>query len=121
MGDVKNAENALSQSAVTGEPIGGSPSRAAVPRLALVIPDDVIEEIALRAAEIVAERLQVERQAWPEWMSVTTAARYLDVSPERLRKLQARRLLPFHQEAAGCRVFFRRSELDEAMLHLRQS
>jgi excisionase family DNA binding protein len=51
----------------------------------------------------------------PEWLSVESAARYLDVSPERVRKLQARGELPFHQEAIGARVFFRRSDLDEAM------
>jgi excisionase family DNA binding protein len=88
--------------------------------LALPIPDEVVEAIALRAAQIVVERLQVESQAWPEWMGIETAAKYLDVSVERVRKLQARRQLPFHQEGPGCRVFFRRSELDAAMAELRQ-
>jgi excisionase family DNA binding protein len=81
---------------------------------------ELVEAIAARAAEIVVERLQVGQQSWPEWMGIETAAQYLDVSPERLRKLQARRRLPFHQEGPGCRVFFRRSELDVAMAELRQ-
>jgi excisionase family DNA binding protein len=51
----------------------------------------------------------------PEWMNVETAAAYLDCTPERLRKLIARREIPFHQEAPGCRIFFRRQELDEWM------
>jgi excisionase family DNA binding protein len=88
--------------------------------LALPIPEELVEAIAVRAAEIVVERLQVESQAWPEWMGIETAARYLDCSVERLRKLQGRRQLPFHQEAPGCRVFFRRSDLDAAMAELRQ-
>jgi excisionase family DNA binding protein len=49
-------------------------------------------------------------------MSVETAARYLDVSPERVRKLQARGVLPYYQEGPGCRVFFNRRELDDAMI-----
>jgi len=48
-------------------------------------------------------------------MNVATCARYLDVSPERVRKLVATRRIPYSQEAPGCRVFFRRSELDEWM------
>jgi excisionase family DNA binding protein len=51
----------------------------------------------------------------PEWMNVNTAARYLDVSTERVRKLVARREIPFTQEAPGCRVFFSRSDLDAWM------
>jgi len=86
--------------------------------LALAVPEELIEEIAERAAQIVVERMGLESQTWPQWMSVETAAKYLDVSPERLRKLQARRLLPFHQEGPGCRVFFRRTDLDAAMSEL---
>jgi excisionase family DNA binding protein len=86
----------------------------------LQLPEELVEAIALRAADIAVERLRVELQAWPEWMGIVTAARYLDVSVERLRKLQARRQLPFHQKGRGCRVFFRRSELDEAMTELQQ-
>ena len=88
--------------------------------LTLQLPEELVEAIALRAADIAVERLQVELQAWPEWMGIVTAARYLDVSVERLRKLQARRQLPFHQKGRGCRVFFRRSELDEAMAKQQQ-
>ena len=82
---------------------------------AVPIPPELVDAIAERAAAIAVERLQLESQAWPEWLSVETAAKYLDVSPERLRKLQARRQLPYHQEGPGCRVFFSRRELDEAM------
>jgi excisionase family DNA binding protein len=56
-----------------------------------------------------------EQSCWPEWMNVETVARYLDVSPERIRKLKARREIPFHQEGPGCRVLFRRAEIDNWM------
>jgi excisionase family DNA binding protein len=75
-------------------------------------------EAAERAASLVTERSQ-PAEPWPEWMSIATAARYLDVEPERLRKLQARRSVPYYQEGPGCRVFFRRSELDEWMSRFR--
>jgi len=37
----------------------------------------------------------------------------LDVSPERVRKLIARRAIPHYQDGHGCRIFLRRRELDE--------
>jgi len=69
----------------------------------------------LRAELRDAVRAEVEAAAWPEWMAIESAARYLDVAVERVRKLHARREIPFYQEGKGCRVFFRRSELDEWM------
>ena len=95
--------------------------------LTLVIPSELIERIAERAAELVRQgeprrdpRGRANSGGWPEWLSVETAAAYLDVSPERVRKLQARGELPFYQEGPGCRVLFRRLELDEAMSRWRQ-
>ena len=77
------------------------------------ILDAIVAAVVARAIELLGA--QLEQEAWPEWMSVEKAAKYLDVSPERLRKLQARREIPFHQEAPGCRVFFRRHDLDDWM------
>jgi hypothetical protein len=47
-----------------------------------------------------------------EWFNVESAAVYMDVSPERVRKLIARRAIVYSQEAPGCRVFLRRADLD---------
>jgi excisionase family DNA binding protein len=79
------------------------------------VPDEFVELIAQRAAEIVTERVtDTERtSAWPAAMTVETAARYTDSSPERLRKLVASRRIPFAQEAPGCAIRFLRSDLDE--------
>jgi excisionase family DNA binding protein len=65
--------------------------------------------------DIAAALSPTTADSWPAWMSVDTAARYLDVSPERLRKLQARRAIPYHQEGTGCRVLFCRRDLDNWM------
>lgn len=83
------------------------------------VPDHFFEHLAQRVAEIVREREagspRGEAATWPEWMSVETAARYLDVPPERVRKLKEHGQIPFYQSGPGCRVFFNRSELDEWM------
>jgi excisionase family DNA binding protein len=60
-------------------------------------------------------RAEIEAAAWPAWMSIETAARYLDCTPERIRKLIARRSIPFSQEAPGCRIFLSKTDLDEWM------
>jgi excisionase family DNA binding protein len=57
---------------------------------------------------------------FPEWMNVTTAAAYLDVSVQRLRKLVATKQIPFVQEAPACRIFFSRSDLDRWMRGFQQ-
>ena len=66
--------------------------------------------------ELLAELHRDQQGAtWPEWMSVETAARYLDMPVERIRKLIARRAIPFAQEGSGCRIFFSRHDLDDWM------
>jgi excisionase family DNA binding protein len=60
-------------------------------------------------------RVEIGAAAWPEWMAIETAARYLDAPIERLRKLKERGEIPFHQEGPGCRVFFARQDLDAWM------
>ena len=87
--------------------------------LTLTLPSSALAAIAEMAAELVLERVAPNYSGWPEWLSVETAARYLDCSEERVRKLVARRAVPFYQEAPGCRVFFNRDEVDQAMRALR--
>ena len=82
----------------------------------VAVPTELIELVATRAAELVAERLaRQDAEPWPEWMSIETAARYLDCTVQRMRKLVARREVPYSQESPGCRVFFHRLELDRWM------
>jgi excisionase family DNA binding protein len=103
--------------AATGETSGGASAGYPVTLDLGGIVDGLREQ--LRAELRVAVRAEVEAAAWPEWMAIETAARYLDVTVERVRKLHARREIPFYQEGKGCRVFFRRSELDEWMARSR--
>ncbi len=82
---------------------------------------DLTDALARLRTEIVADvldqvRAERETDPWPGWMDVPTAARYLSVTPGRVRKLIAARRLPYSQEAPGCRVLIERRALDE---HLR--
>jgi excisionase family DNA binding protein len=81
----------------------------------LELPDDLIEEITERVTRRVIETLNQDTTLGARWMSITTAAEYLDCPVERLRKLVQRRAIPFNQEAPNTRVFFDRHALDRWM------
>ena len=89
-------------------------------RIEVTFPPEVVEQLVDVVVERVLDELR-ERDpgGWPQWMSADTASRYLDVSVERVRKLIARREIPFVQEAPGCRVFLGRHDLDAWMEKMR--
>lgn len=49
----------------------------------------------------------------PEWLDSRDAADYLGVHRDTLRKLAAERAIPAEQDRPDCKLFFRRSALDE--------
>lgn len=51
---------------------------------------------------------------WPRWLTVETAARYLDRTPTALRSLVQRGAIPCHKVQG--RVLFGREELDQWVL-----
>jgi len=78
------------------------------------ILDAVIEEIADRLAAAVVSRLAAtQEQDAGDWLDSREAAVYLGVHRDTLRKLAAERAISSHQDGRGCKLFFRRSELDE--------
>ena len=78
------------------------------------LTDETLQQLVEAVVARVRAELEPSEQR-QEWLSVESAARYLDVGVERVRKLAAGRDLPYYQEGPGCRVFFRRSELDAWM------
>ena len=82
------------------------------------LTDETLQQLVEEVVYRVRAELEPSEQR-QEWLSVESAARHLDVSAERIRKLAAVRDLPYYQEAPGCRVFFRRSELDAWMIGTR--
>jgi len=76
--------------------------------------DALIAEVIDRvAAAIVAKLGTGSSDAVPEWLDSRHAAEYLGVHRDTLRKLAAERAIPAEQDGPGCKLFFRRGDLDE--------
>jgi len=87
---------------------------AAGRRGALSPLDALIAEVADRVAAAVVARLSTaSSEALPEWLDSRRAAEYLGVHRDTLRKLAAERAIPAEQDGPGCKLFFRRADLDE--------
>jgi excisionase family DNA binding protein len=73
------------------------------------LSDTQLDELAER----IAERLASHTAPVPDgWLTTRQAAEHLGLSVHGLHRLTAGRQIPFHQERAGARCWFRRSELD---------
>jgi excisionase family DNA binding protein len=76
--------------------------------------DAVIEDIVERVAAAVVSRLTADQDHDErEWLDSRDAAEYLGVHRDTLRKLAAERAIPSHQDGRGCKLFFKRSDLDD--------
>lgn len=76
-------------------------------RLALTVPDELVEAVAARAAELVADRLQ---HAGGPWLTVAEAADHVRGPRSRIYALVSKRAIPFEKD--GSRLLFHRDELD---------
>jgi excisionase family DNA binding protein len=68
-----------------------------------------------RLAEVLAEKVVARLPQWGDedpWMTSAEAAAYLALPISTLRKLTAAGSIPFSQDVAGGRCYFKRSELD---------
>ncbi len=100
-------------------PVGVDTAAAGL-ELGVRLAPEQLALIASAVADLLNARETVTAEPWPEWMNVETAARYLDCTEERIRKLVERRQIPYYQEGPRCRVFFNRSELDQWMFGFRR-
>jgi excisionase family DNA binding protein len=83
---------------------------ALAPRLML---DELLEQVAELVAERVAARLSTtESGEADEWLDTRRAAEHLGIHRDRLRRLAAEGAISSEQETAGCKLYFRRSDLD---------
>jgi excisionase family DNA binding protein len=74
---------------------------------ALELPDELVEQIAARAAELVTERQEANVSPW---LNAENAAAYIDAPVSRVHDLvQLRKLEPRRD---GRRLLFRREALD---------
>lgn len=90
-----------------GRPIPPASHRIGA-QLSLDVSDEVIEAIAQRAADLLAERTSREPE---RWIGVEEAAAHLGCPRSRIYRLVSRRAIPYQKD--GNRLLFRRSLLDE--------
>lgn len=70
-----------------------------------------LDEVLLRAAHEGARLALAEQSSGSPWLSVKSAADYLDTTEDAIRALVKRRQVPHHRTETG-RLLFRRDELD---------
>ena len=78
----------------------------------------LIDHVLGRLADLVVDRLMERTEAHRcnnagAWLDARTAAEYLGLHRDTLRKLAAQRAIPTHQDGPRCKLYFRRDELDE--------
>jgi excisionase family DNA binding protein len=95
---------------------GQASSRTRGPADAAVAEPSILEQlldhIADRLAVVITDRLVVSDNRPDEWFDSRHAAEYLGVHRDTLRKLAAERAIPSEQDGPGCKLYFRRSDLD---------
>jgi len=76
--------------------------------------DLFLDRLVDRVAAAVVARLENGRaDQGDEWFDSAQAAEYLGLHRDTLRRLAAARAIPTEQDGRGCKLFFRRSALDE--------
>lgn len=77
----------------------------------------VLDDLLAQLADLVADRIAV-RLAGPratqkdDWLDTRCAAEYLGIHRDSLRRLAAERAIPTEQAGTGCKLYFKRSDLD---------
>jgi hypothetical protein len=75
------------------------------------IPDSTLVALARRLESHLSQAaVAPERDGW---LDFDGAVAHLRMKPGALYKLTASKAIPFEQDGPGCRLWFRRSELDE--------
>jgi excisionase family DNA binding protein len=74
--------------------------------------DQLLAHIADRLAAAITDRLAISDNRPDEWLDSRHAADFLGVHRDTLRKLAAERAIPSEQDGPGCKLYFRRSDLD---------
>ena len=98
--------------------IGSSSAVSLRPRSSSASDNALMDQLLGRLADLVVDRLRArtegsENQPSGDWMDAREAATHLGVHRDTLRKLAVQRAVPVHQDGAGCKLYFRRDELDD--------
>jgi excisionase family DNA binding protein len=74
--------------------------------------EEFISQLADRVAARIAEQANAPVDEVGDWLDSRHAADYLGIHRDTLRKLAAERSIPSEQDGPGCKLYFRRSDLD---------
>lgn len=74
--------------------------------------DALADRIAVRVAARLAPTTAGPAGAEDPWLDTAAAAEHVGMHRDTLRKLAAQGRIPYEQEAPGCKLYFRRSDLD---------
>jgi len=87
-----------------------------IAELARAVPasldDAALDSLADRLAPRLARRFVAVARPENEWLTARAAAKHLGISVTALHKLTSSRMIPFEQDGPGCKLWFRRAELD---------
>jgi excisionase family DNA binding protein len=72
--------------------------------------DALADRLAPRLASLATHG---EQSSDDRWLNTADAATYLGISANALHKLTAQRAIPFEQDGTGCKLYFKRSKLDD--------
>ena len=80
--------------------------------------DAVLNQLLVQLADLMADRVAAQlvapaRQRADEWLDTRRAAEYLGIGRHSVRRLAVERAIPTEQAGVGCKLYFRRSDLDE--------
>jgi excisionase family DNA binding protein len=76
------------------------------------VVEHLVDLLAEKIAGVIADRLGAADRGPVEWFDSRHAADYLGVHRDTLRKLAAERAIPTEQDGPGCKLYFRREDLD---------
>lgn len=93
------------------EPLSSKPAQAGFDGGAQML-ELLLGQLAELVADRVADRLAVPTNPADEWLDSRRAAEYLGIGRDSIRRLAAEGTLPTEQAGVGCKLFFRRSDLD---------
>ena len=79
--------------------------------------NQVLDQLLVQLADLVADRVLEQlgapaRQREDEWLDTRRAAEYLGIGRDSVRRLAAERAIPTEQAGVGCKLYFRRPDLD---------
>ena len=76
------------------------------------LDDGALDVLAGRLAPRLVPSEPTSAQRTDDWLDARRGAAYVGLSLNALHKLTAARTIPFHQDGPGCKLWFRRAELD---------